>query len=118
ELVVFPALTPSPRRPLQEGPLGAEVAAPRRGAGADIAGLREYASGDEARAIHWLRTASLGRVVVRERRADAARWITLLLDEARPDGAGEPHAIALEETIEAIAGVAARALDEGAGVEV
>ena len=41
--------------------------------GAEVVGLRRYRSGDEARSIHWRRTASRAELVVREREKDAPR---------------------------------------------
>lgn len=116
-LVVYPAITRLARADAGEERAGPDVPIARRGAGAEVSGLREYADGDDARAIHWRRTASLGRVVVRERQRDAARRLTLLVDERRPDGASPAWDERFERLLSEAAGAAARALEEGAAVE-
>jgi len=90
----------------------------RTGAGTEVAGLREYRDGDEARAIHWRRSASLGRMIVRERHRDASRRVTLAVDERRPEGADEAWEARFEAMISRVAAVAAQTLEAGAAVEV
>lgn len=116
ELVVYPALAKIARVELDEGHLGPDVQTRRRGHGAEVTGLREYADGDDARAIHWRRTASLDRVVVRDRQRDAARRVTLLIDEQRPPGAGAAWDERFERVLSEAAGAAARAIADGAAV--
>lgn len=117
ELVVYPALATSAPEPPADGALGRDVPTRRTGAGTEIAGLREYRDGDEARAIHWRRTASLGRMVVRERRHDAARQVVLLIDEARPEGADARWDEGFEAMLSRAATAAGHALAAGASVE-
>jgi uncharacterized protein (DUF58 family) len=85
--------------------------------GSEILGLRDYVDGDEARAIHWRRTASLDRVVVRERRRDAAHRLTLVIDERRPGDADPSWDARFEHVLSEAAAAAARALEAGAAVE-
>ncbi len=115
ELVVYPALAPVARPVSGLSQRGPDVPTPRRGHGNEPSDLREYRDGDEARSIHWRRTASLGRVVVRERLRDASKRLTLLVDERRADDrAWEAR---FEHAISSAAATAARALDEGLAVE-
>lgn len=116
-LIVYPAIAPLARADAGEQRAGPDIPLVRRGAGSEIAGLREYADGDDARAIHWRRTASLGRVVVRERQRDAARRLTLLVDERRPEGASAAWDERFERLLSEAAGAAVRALEEGTAVE-
>jgi uncharacterized protein (DUF58 family) len=118
ELVVFPALARNARPELADGREGPELSTSQRGPGSEIAGVREYTGGDEARSIHWRRTASLGRLVVRERQREAARRLTLVIDEARPAGV-DPNAWdrGFERALSEAARTAERALSEGASVE-
>lgn len=118
ELVVYPALAPDAASPSDRGASGRDVPIPQRGAGSEVSGLREYAVGDEARAIHWRRTAALGKTVVRDRQRDAARRITLLVDELRPAGADERWDAAYEAMLSRVATAVGQALDRGAAVEV
>lgn len=118
ELLVYPALAPDAPAPLTGGVTGREVPSRRTGPGTEVAGLREYRDGDEARSIHWRRSASLGRMIVRERHRDASRRVTLAVDERRPDGAGEAWDARFEAMISRVAAVAAQTLEAGAAVEV
>lgn len=117
ELLVYPALAPLSRASSQGGPAGADLPTSRLGRGADVASLRDYQEGDEVRAIHWRRSASLDRLVVRERHHDAARRLTLLIDERRPGDADEGWDARFESAISMAAATAARALAEGSSVE-
>lgn len=84
EIVVFPALLSAQeiqnelRQQIADAPSG------RIGPGTEIAGLRGFLTGDEARDVHWRRTAALGRLVVREHERDSNSHLTILLDNARP----------------------------------
>ena len=118
ELLVYPALAHGAAREPGLGHAGPDVSTARLGVGVEVAGLRDYREGDEARAIHWRRTASLGRVVVRERQRDAARRVTLLLDEARPADADAAWDARFEEVVSRVATMTAHALEDGSAVEV
>ena len=63
---------------------GAKARADR--AGADIHGVREWRSGDPARAVHWRSTARRGRLVVFERETPDAGAVNILLhgDSTQP----------------------------------
>ena len=49
------------------------------GPGADVAGVREWRSGDAASSVHWRSTARRGILVVRERAATASRHVVVAL---------------------------------------
>lgn len=117
ELIVYPALSSDAPEPPGDRASGRDVPTRAPGPGIEIAGLREYRDGDEARAIHWRRTASLGRMVVRERQRDAARRVTMLIDEARPETADEAWDERFERMLSRVATASARALEAGAAVE-
>ncbi len=118
ELLVYPALLAAPDAALARV-IGAEdIPGARTGAGSEVAGLREYREGDDARAVHWRRSAALGRVVARERLRDEALRVALVVDNARPVDAGEAWDAAFEQAIARAAWFAQRALARGAAVEV
>jgi len=117
ELIVYPELAAQVPDPPKESSSGQEVPTHRPGVGSEIAGLRGYREGDEARSIHWRRTAALGRVVVRERERDVARRLTLSIDEKRPPSADAAWASELERLISEAARTASMALSEGTAVE-
>jgi len=107
ELVVFPALL-SPqevenelRQQIADAPSG------RIGPGTEIAGLRGFVTGDEARDVHWRRTAALGRLVVREHERDSNSHLTILLDNARPDHVDAASRAAWDARFEALVSRAA-----------
>jgi len=84
ELLVFPALLPSHEVAGELQHRGLDAPSGLIGAGTEIAGLRGFVTGDEARDVHWRRTAALGRMVVREHERDNSTQLTILLDNARP----------------------------------
>lgn len=118
ELVVYPALAAVSELALPRVPGGLELPSLRAGPGTEIAGVRDHREGDEARSVHWRRTASLGRLVVRERARDEATRLALIVDNARPEGAGAAWDDAFELAVSRAAWLAQRALQRGAAVEV
>ncbi|MFK7984736.1 MAG: DUF58 domain-containing protein [Sandaracinaceae bacterium] len=117
ELLVYPALVPPPAHAALDNGVGPDVPLPRPGPGVEIAGLRAYRPGDEARSIHWRRSAALGKTVVRERHSDAARRLTLRVDEAEPEGADDAWRQRFERRLSEAAASARQALERGASVE-
>ncbi|MFO0712696.1 MAG: DUF58 domain-containing protein [Sandaracinus sp.] len=122
ELLVYPAIVPVPdlERRL-ESLLGRETArheAERRARalGTEIAGLRPHRDGDEARAIHWRRSAALGALVVRELERDPGREIAIRLDPG--DTVGLEAQARLERMISRAASIAILAHERGAHVEL
>lgn len=100
ELIVLPAIhpvdVPEDAPVVRAGPRDR----PRRGHGRDFHGLRPHREGDDARDIHWKRSAREGRLVTREYETEAARRIGVRL-ETRVDGPPTPEvADALERAVE------------------
>jgi uncharacterized protein (DUF58 family) len=123
-LIVYPALVSVPdleRRLEQllgrESPR-AEVERRTRAQGLEVAGLRPYREGDEARAIHWRRSAALGALVARELEQDPGRELAIRLDL----GSLEPITPEVEARIERVlargASIASIAHARGAHVEI
>jgi len=121
ELLVYPPLL---QHAFAEGAAQEEgdQAGSSRGRGTETRELREYRSGDEMRAIHWRRTAAIGKPVVREFEREAASILTILLDNARPERASdattEAWQAAFEQNVARAAYVAERALSRGYSVEI
>jgi uncharacterized protein (DUF58 family) len=115
ELLVYPALLPTPL-PSGSGKEEGDQAGVTKGRGTETRELRDYRSEDEVRSIHWRRTASLGKPVVREFEREAALVLSITVDNGR--SAAPDHAAAFEETISRAAYLAERALTRGFSVEV
>lgn len=117
ELLVYPMLQPFayPEGAAQEE---GDQTGSTRGRGTETRELREYRSGDEVRAIHWRRTAAIGKPVVREFEREAASILTVLLDNRRPQAADEGWTSAFEQNVSRAAFVAERALSRGYSVEI
>ncbi|HEX7479078.1 MAG TPA: DUF58 domain-containing protein [Polyangiales bacterium] len=118
ELLVYPALLGERYTERDMSVSGVDSPSNKLGAGTEIAGLRGYEVGDDARAIHWKRTASLGKLVVMERQSDAAAQLSILLDNARPRDADATFAARLEYAISEAATLALGSLGRGLSVEV
>jgi uncharacterized protein (DUF58 family) len=109
ERTVFPApaeriTTPPQQRPLEQG----HPRSQRSGRGHEVRYLREGADGDDPRDIHWSQTARQGRVIVRQRAADEARDVLIVLD-----GAGAPGPEAFEGAVSEATGLALQLLARG-----
>ncbi len=122
ELLVFPSIVAVPdlERELEValGRDDAQLEARRRARaqGADIAGLRAHREGDEARTIHWRRSAALGSLVVRELERAPGRELAIRLDLSAEDS---PESLARNERlVSRAASLAVVAHARGARVEV
>lgn len=69
--------------------VGEDIVAGRPGPGSEIHSFREYASGDSLRQVHWKKSASLGRWIIKQPEADAARSLHVVVDPYQPRGASE-----------------------------
>jgi uncharacterized protein (DUF58 family) len=116
-LLVYPALLADQELRHEMQSHGLDAPTRRIGVGTEIAGLRTYETGDDARSIHWRRTASLGRLIVTERQSDASSQLTLLLDNARSPNA-PAHDPRFERLVSRAATLAVAGLSRGLSVEV
>lgn len=110
ELVVYPALGAVRPSFLQGQLAGVRERGslhPSRIGATDIHGLREYRIGDNPKWIHWRRSASLGRPLVKEFDREEARRVHVVLDAVLPAGAGEADRQCLEQAISFAATLAA-----------
>jgi uncharacterized protein (DUF58 family) len=118
ELLVYPALLREDLQELSVRGTGADAVTTRVGAGSEVAGLRHYRPGDGARAIHWRRTAALGRVMVHEKHADASTHLTIVLDNARPEAEAARWDVGFERAISRAAAIAVSNLGRDLSAEV
>jgi uncharacterized protein (DUF58 family) len=113
ELLVFPELLKDQELQHELQSHGLDAPTPRIGPGTEIAGLRGYEPGDDARAIHWRRTAAFGRLMVTERQSDASTQLTVLLDNVVVADAAR-----FEQLISRAATLVVAALARGLSAEV
>ncbi len=79
---------------------GDDSPAGRPGPGTEIHSFREYARGDSLRQVHWKKSASVGRWIMKQSDAEVARSLHVVVDPFRPRGASDE---AFEEMITAAA---------------
>jgi len=118
ELLVYPRLVDVRLGDLARSAEKGESPSRIAGDGSEVAGLREHRVGDGARAIHWRRTASLGRLVARETMRESVAQMTLTVDNARPATADEAWDDSFEAVLSRAASEAAVALGRGMAVQV
>ena len=121
ELVVYPRLLEHVVTPPAQPVPGDAAPMHRTGRGSEFAGsVRFYREGDEARDIHWKRTASRGDLVVREHEQDSSSLVTLTVDNVLPAGTDDEAAWGerFEKVISQIATVSAAYLAQGVSVRV
>lgn len=87
EAVVYPKLLEretDPRHLLAA--MGEAATVDRSGHGPEIFAFREYARGDSLRHVHWRRSASLDRWVIKEHSHEAGRLVEIVFDPVVPPG--------------------------------
>lgn len=114
-LVVYPLPLPTATPRVKGISHGQDAPLAQAGGGTEVLGLRDYRRGDEAKAIHWRRSATLDRVVVRETARESRGRLSLLVDQ-KP--AGEDWEASFERAISRAAYLAEWALSQGLSVEV
>lgn len=64
--------------------IGEESTATRPGSGIELHSFREYVRGDSLRQVHWKKSASLGRWIMKQHEADASRSVLVVVDPYKP----------------------------------
>ncbi len=81
EVVVYPRLHPeSLVREQFRSVRGQETSEPRPGEGTEIHSFREYARGDSLRHVHWKKSASLGRWIMKQNEAEGMHAVQVVVD--------------------------------------
>ena len=121
EIVVFPQLLDHVATPAVRPMQGDAAPIHPTGRGSEFAGsVRFYREGDEARDIHWKRTASRGELVVREHEQDSSSLVTLTVNNLHSATSttkriGESDS---RRSISEVATAAAAYLTQGVSVQV
>lgn len=96
EIVVYPTIFPIFPPAGQQADHG-ELASARVDRRGDFHAMREYHPGDDPRAIHWRKSAQVGRLMIRENEDQTARRIAIFLDNRRRSAEPGPAEIEQEE---------------------
>lgn len=90
EVVVYPMILgdDAPRERFR-AVIGDDETAGRPGAGNEVHSFREYVRGDSLRLVHWKKSASLGRWIMKQTEADAARSLHVVVDPYKPRNASD-----------------------------
>lgn len=85
EVVVFPRLL-NDQETLERfrSIAGEQTLSGRQGPGTEIHSFREYMQGDSLRQVHWKKSASLGRWIMKQPESDAVRTVYVVVDPYRP----------------------------------
>ena len=114
EVVVFPRILSDEAVHDRFRPItGEDTAAGRPGAGSEIHSFRDFVRGDSLRQVHWKKSASLGRWIIKQPEADAARSLHVVVDPYKPRRVSEE---AFEEMISEAATVIHQAARQGMDV--
>jgi len=116
-LLVYPARLPT-ELPLMTMHDHGDHVGTARGRGTETRELREFRSHDEPRAVHWRRSAALGRLVVREFEREAGHLLSIRIDNHCQDPNDARWQAAFEEQIARSAYLAEYALGRGYAVEI
>jgi uncharacterized protein (DUF58 family) len=118
ELVIYPAVDPVQLPPPPGGRSPGAEQFVGRGNGEEFLGLKLMRPGEDPRAIHWPKSASVGQMVMRERARETRPDVTLPLDIQRPDGAGDEWALAFERAVRDVASRAVAHIKRGDRVAI
>ena len=121
EFIVYPQLLDHVATPATRPMQGDAAPIHQTGRGSEFAGsVRFYREGDEARDIHWKRTASRGELVVREHEQDSNALVTLTVNNllAVPPGDEAAWLERFEISISEVATAVAAYLAQGVSVQV
>jgi len=101
EVIVFPRILDGEgdRRRMEATDEG-EVATNRVGPGGEVHSFREYVRGDSLRHVAWKKSASLGRWIIKQTEAEAAKSVHVVVDPFKPRGVSDEQ---FEEMISAAA---------------
>jgi len=113
ELLVYPTIRPLSVSESAVGQQG-ECEVGRLGRQGEFHDLRQYQSGDDPRSIHWRKSASLGRLMVRQNEDQGGRHVGVFLDNWQPGVTASPAEVEQQEAaVSLAASLAAHYLRQG-----
>ncbi|HVR42212.1 MAG TPA: DUF58 domain-containing protein [Thermoanaerobaculia bacterium] len=114
DVVVYPRLLEAGSVRRGEARAAADAAPRRRaGGGSEIFAFREYARGDSLRHVHWKKSASLGRWVMKQHEEEVSPSLIVAVDPVRPSSVSEER---FERMISEAATLLLDAIEDGADV--
>jgi uncharacterized protein (DUF58 family) len=106
DVIVFPRLLDEDIARDRYRPKDGEVHSSNRiGGGNEIHSFRDYVRGDSLRRVHWKKSASVGRWIIKQTEVEAGRSVHIVVDPYRPRDVSE-------ETFEQMISEAATFLDD------
>lgn len=109
EVIVYPRLLSDDAARERFHPHDGEQSnATRPGPGSELHSFRDYVRGDSVRQVHWKKSASLGRWIMKQHEADASRAVHVVVDPFKPRGTPEEE---FEEMISLAATFIHRAIE-------
>ena len=84
ELVVYPQLLGATASDRYRATSGEQTSANRPGISSEIHSFREYTRGDSLRHVHWKKSASLGRWIMKQTDAEASKSVHVVVDPFLP----------------------------------
>ncbi|MBI3953897.1 MAG: DUF58 domain-containing protein [Chloroflexi bacterium] len=117
-LLVYPKTVPLPHFELPPGELAGEARLRRRAPQVtpNAVTVREYIQGDSFNRVHWLTTARMGQLMVKEFELDPASNVWIVLDLQQDVHAGDPPENTEEYAVTLAASLARKYLDLNRGV--
>jgi uncharacterized protein (DUF58 family) len=114
EVIVYPRILSEDAVPDRfRAIIGDDSAAGRVGPGSEVHSFREFVRGDSLRQVHWKKSASLGRWIIKQQEADAARSLHIVVDPYKPRQVSEQL---FEEMISEAATLVYQAVGDGLDV--
>lgn len=90
EVIVYPQILAEDAARERFRPIsGEQSTATRPGPGSELHSFRDYVRGDSVRQVHWKKSASLGRWIMKQHEADASRAVYVVVDPYKPRGASD-----------------------------
>ncbi|MGH7439979.1 MAG: DUF58 domain-containing protein [Polyangiaceae bacterium] len=118
ELVIYPAVDPVQLPPPPGGRTPGAEQLLGRGNGDEFLGLKLMRPGEDPRAIHWRKSASVGQMVMRERARETRPDVNIPLDVQRPEGSGDEWGLAFERAVRDVASRAVAHIKRGDRVAI
>ncbi|MEM1245166.1 MAG: DUF58 domain-containing protein [Acidobacteriota bacterium] len=119
ELIVFPQLFEAAALGLSDGLQHGEDSVDRPGRGHELHSLRDFRAGDDPRHMHWKQTARTGDLILQELQTEESRRLSVVLDNALPEGQTTESARArFEQLVSEAATASVDYLDRGYEVEL